>query len=58
LVQQAVDELGAGRVIFGSDFPLGHPRMYLGVVDALKLDGDQRAGILGGNILRLLGEAD
>ena len=36
-VQRAVDELGADRVIFGSDFPLGHPRMYLGLVDALRL---------------------
>lgn len=56
-VQQAVDDLGADRVIFGSDFPLGHPRMYLGLVDALRLSEGQRALVLGGNILRLLGEA-
>lgn len=55
-VQRAVDDLGADRVIFGSDYPLGHPRMYLGLVEALRLSEEQRALVLGGNILRLLGE--
>ncbi len=55
-VQRAVDVLGAARVIFGSDFPLGHPRMYMGVVEALEACEEDRALILGGNILRLLGE--
>jgi predicted TIM-barrel fold metal-dependent hydrolase len=56
IVRRAVDELGAERVIFGSDFPLGHPRMYLGLVDALDLDQGRRDLILGGNALRLLRE--
>jgi predicted TIM-barrel fold metal-dependent hydrolase len=56
IVRQAIDRLGAGRVIFGSDFPLGHPRMYLGLVDALRLDDGDRGLILGGNALRLLRE--
>lgn len=55
-VQKAVDVLGASRVVFGSDFPLGHPRMYMGVVDALDVGACDRALILGGNILRLVGE--
>ena len=53
-VQRAVDELGAEKVIFGSDFPLGHPRMYLGVIDALKITEGQRDLVLGGNIFRLV----
>ena len=56
-VQRAVDVLGAERVVFGSDFPLGHPRMYLGVIDALKVTEDQRNLLLGGNILRLVGKS-
>ena len=56
-VQRAVDVLGAERVIFGSDYPLGHPKMYLGLVDALVVSAGERASILGGNMLRLIGEA-
>jgi predicted TIM-barrel fold metal-dependent hydrolase len=55
-VQRAVDEIGADRVIFGSDFPLGHPRMYMGLIDALDVSQEQKDSILGGNISRLLGE--
>jgi predicted TIM-barrel fold metal-dependent hydrolase len=55
-VQRAVTELGADRVLFGSDFPLGHPKMYLGIVDALTISSEQRELILGGNVLRLVGE--
>ncbi len=56
IVRQAIDRLGAERVIFGSDFPLGHPRMYLGLVDALGLDKKERELVLGGNAMRLLRE--
>jgi predicted TIM-barrel fold metal-dependent hydrolase len=54
-VQKAVDDLGADRVVFGSDFPLGHPRMYMGLVDALKITAEQKSLIMGGNALRLVG---
>jgi predicted TIM-barrel fold metal-dependent hydrolase len=55
-VQRAVDLLGADRVVFGSDYPLGHPKMYMGLVDALTLTPGQKQMILGGNALRLVGE--
>jgi predicted TIM-barrel fold metal-dependent hydrolase len=55
-VQRAVEVLGAERVVFGSDFPLGHPRMYMGLVDALSLTPDQKKLIMGGNALGLVGE--
>jgi len=54
-VERAIAELGAEKVIFGSDYPLGHPKMYLGLVDALRISAVDRALVLGGNILRLLG---
>lgn len=56
IVKRAIGEVGADRVIFGSDFPLGHPRMYLGLVDALDLTDGERDLVLGGNALRLLRE--
>jgi predicted TIM-barrel fold metal-dependent hydrolase len=55
-VQRAVDVLGAEKVVFGSDFPLGHPRMYMGLVDAVTLTPGQKQLIMGGNALRLVGE--
>jgi predicted TIM-barrel fold metal-dependent hydrolase len=54
-VQRAVEALGADRVVFGSDFPLGHPRMYMGLVDALEISPEERGLIMGGNALRLVG---
>ena len=57
-IQRVIDELGADRVIFGSDYPLGHPKMYLGLVEALRLSERDRARVLGGNILGLLGGAE
>ena len=54
-IQRAVDEVGADRVVFGSDYPLGHPRMYMGLVDALELTSEQRELIMGRNALRLVG---
>jgi predicted TIM-barrel fold metal-dependent hydrolase len=57
-VQRAVDEIGADRVIFGSDFPLGHPKMYMGLIEALKMSAEDRELVLGGNILRLVGEVE
>jgi hypothetical protein len=56
-VQRAVDEVGAEKVVFGSDFPLGHPRMYMGLVDSLRITEAQRRLIMGLNALRLVGEA-
>jgi len=53
----SVEEIGADRIIFGSDFPLGHPKMYLGLVDALDISEKERAQILAQNMLGLLGEA-
>jgi predicted TIM-barrel fold metal-dependent hydrolase len=55
-VQRAVEEVGANRVIFGSDYPLGHPLMYMGLVDALELTPEQKRLIVGGNALELVGE--
>jgi predicted TIM-barrel fold metal-dependent hydrolase len=57
-VQRAVEEIGADRIIFGSDFPLGHPKMYLGLVDALSISDTEKGLILEKNMLGLLGEAE
>jgi predicted TIM-barrel fold metal-dependent hydrolase len=53
-VARGIEKLGIERFIFGSDYPVGHPRMYLGLVDALRLTDGERALYLGGNLVNVL----
>ena len=57
LVTHAVATVGAERVLFGSDSPLSSLRIEMGCRSAAKLTSSERAKVMGGNILRLLGEA-
>jgi uncharacterized protein len=54
-IREALARLGPRKVIFGSEFPLGHPRAELENVRLL--DPAAHEAILGGNILRLIGMA-
>lgn len=54
-IQQSVKRAGSGKIIFGSEFPLSHPKAELEKILLLKLpEGDQEK-ILGGNMRALLG---
>lgn len=53
-VRIAVDRLGAGRVLFGTEFPLQHPAVELAKLHALQLDETQRRLIAWDNADRLL----
>ncbi len=46
---------GADRVVFGSDWPMTDPAAEIAAVRALGLTADEEAGILGGNLARILG---
>jgi len=50
-----VERLGAERFLFGSDFPLGHPRVQLAHVTAMELPPEQEEAILGRTARALLG---
>lgn len=56
MLRHAIDEFGAGRFIFGSDFPTCNPAMYIGGValDTL-ISEDEKRLVFSGNIRRLLG---
>lgn len=54
LIRKAIDALGARRLIFGSDFPIGHPKMYLGLVEALGLTPEEGAWIGRESILSVM----
>ena len=45
---------GADRVVFGSDWPMTEPAAEIAAVRSLGLDADDEAGVLGGNLARLL----
>lgn len=55
-IVQAVRRAGAHKVLFGSDGPWLHPGLELYKIRLLKLPPEQEALVLGGNILRLIGE--
>ena len=53
LLRDALARLGPGKLVFGSEFPLGHPKAEM--ENVLLLDKTAHAAILGDNMLRLLG---
>lgn len=54
-IKQAVTKAGAGKVIFGSEFPLSHPKVELIKVLLLNLPAAEQDKVLSGNIRALLG---
>lgn len=53
----AIRQLGADRVLFGSEYPLQDPRVELAKIDALGLDPVTRRLVTRDNALELLGRA-
>jgi hypothetical protein len=51
----AVDIVGAGRILFGTDFPLLHMRRHLDEIDRAGLSEDVKEAILGRNAQALIG---
>lgn len=54
-IKEAVAKAGASKVIFGSEFPLSHPKVELLKILILDVKDDERDKIVGGNIRDLLG---
>jgi predicted TIM-barrel fold metal-dependent hydrolase len=54
-IRTAIDRIGAGRIMFGSDFPLRHPARDLEwMLEGVPLDEPEQQAILGSNALELL----
>lgn len=56
LLEQAVRRAGARKILFGSDGPWLHPGVELAKVKALALPHPDEQLVLGGNLLRLIGQ--
>ncbi len=57
LLVEAVRRAGARKILFGSDGPWLHPGLELAKVRALRLSRSDSDLVLGGNFLRLIGDA-
>lgn len=55
-LERMVTQVGADKILFGSDFPLHDLAFQLGRITFAKLDDKSKQMILGGNMLRILGE--
>jgi predicted TIM-barrel fold metal-dependent hydrolase len=53
-IRMAVDKVGPERVIYGSDYPTGHPSSMLANVEAANLKPADKELVLGGNLARIL----
>jgi uncharacterized protein len=53
-VNRVVKTLGADKIIFGSDYNLGLPKMYIPVIESLNIPDKEKELIFSGNLLRIL----
>lgn len=56
-IRWVIDQIGADRLVFGSDATLIDPAVTLGSIDAARLDPAELAMIMHGNALRIFGTA-
>jgi predicted TIM-barrel fold metal-dependent hydrolase len=54
MLTHVANTLGAERILFGTDYPIGHPKTYVAAVLAEKLTDREKELILSGNAKRLL----
>lgn len=58
-LERGIQELGADRFLFGSDYSLGHPAVYRAVLDLCRLSDTERRMVLGENAMKLVaGDAE
>ena len=58
ILRRAVDRVGAGKFLFGSDGPWLHPGVELAKIAALKLSINDNQKVLSGTLLRLIGQVN
>lgn len=54
-IRRLIRRHGAGRIVFGSDWPMSDPATEMASVRALGLSADEQAAVLGGNLAQILG---
>jgi hypothetical protein len=54
-IGMAIDEIGADKIIFGSDYPVMHPKMSIESVNVLNLSVEDQKKVFYKNIMGILG---
>ncbi|GAA2411241.1 TatD family hydrolase [Actinomadura vinacea] len=54
-IREIIRRHGADRVVYGSDWPMTDPAAEIAAIRSLGLTPEEEAGVLGGNLARLLG---
>ncbi len=54
VIKRGIETLGADRIIFGSDYPLSHPRMFIAMLQALRIGPKDFEKITYFNIMEIL----
>jgi hypothetical protein len=53
-LRMAVDKVGADRIVYGSDFPTGHPSSMIATLKAAGLSARDEALVMGDNMARIM----
>jgi predicted TIM-barrel fold metal-dependent hydrolase len=53
-LKMAVDKVGADRIIYGSDFPVGHPSSAIAALKAANVGAEAEKLIMGDNLARIM----
>ena len=54
VIQTAVDTAGIGKLIFGTDYPINNPSVYIHGILLESLSEEENRALFGGNFLRLI----
>ena len=54
IIEQAVEEVGADKILFGTDAPWFYPSIMWACINDLEISDDDKQKIFGGNIARIL----
>jgi predicted TIM-barrel fold metal-dependent hydrolase len=54
VIESAYRQLGPERILFGTEYPLQHPRVEIEKALCLELDTPSFEAMMGGNFLRLI----
>ena len=55
VIERGIKELGAEKFLFASDFPLGHPKAAIALVENMNISENEKNMILGANAAKLFG---